>query len=216
MYRDRIEAAHALASKVTQVIQPGALILAIPRGGVGIAKILSELLSVPASLLMVRKIGAPDREELAIGAIAEGDGIYKNGPIIRKLGISGEQFERALQKSKDELHRRLQLYQRPYPLPGCEGRQIFLVDDGLATGATIIAAIDALQRMGAEKIYVAVPVAPPEAIDELLHHGVECICPLVPTQFRSVGCWYEHFDQVSDEEVLEHLAAPCFSGSARK
>jgi predicted phosphoribosyltransferase len=181
------------------------IVLALPRGGVPVAFEISKKLHAPLDLLLVRKLGTPGNSELAMGAIA-GDNIkVLNTQIVHRYGVSQAEVDEVEQKERLELNRRAERYRGQRPYPDFNHKTIIIVDDGLATGATMHAAIDAVKQQNPKKIIVAIPVAPPESIATLLEMVDEVICPLQPRQLSSIGQWYSDFTQVSDATVIDLL-----------
>ena len=205
-FRDRREAGRALARSLEEYAgRPDVVILALPRGGVPVGYEIARALHAPLDLFIVRKLGVPGHEELAMGAIASGGIRVLHEGVIRELGLSEPTVEYVSRAEEDELLRRERVYRGERPLPTLEGRIVVLVDDGLATGSTMRAAIAAVRQQRPAKIVVAVPVAPPETCEELRRDADDVHCTITPTVFFGVGQWYEQFDQTSDEEVLELL-----------
>ena len=185
--------------------QKSVIVLGLPRGGVPVAFEIAQFLNAPLDLMLVRKLGTPHFPELAMGAIASGDIKVLNTQVIRSYAISQDQINEVEQRERKELNRRAEAYRGLRPYPDLTDKTVILVDDGLATGATMHAAIDAVNLKKPSAIVVAIPVAPPESIHELRQKVDEVICPMQPTQLTSIGQWYEIFDQVSDDEVKELL-----------
>lgn len=196
------ELAEALLSYINQ---DNVIVLALPRGGVPVAFEIAEKLHAPLDLLLVRKLGTPGYSELAMGAIASGGIKVLNTQIVHGYGISQPELDAVEEKERLELNRRSELYRGERPYPNLNDKIVILVDDGLATGATMHAAIDAVKQQKPQKIIVAIPVAPPESIDSLAQMVDEVICPLQPRQLSSIGQWYADFSQVSDATVIELL-----------
>jgi putative phosphoribosyl transferase len=183
------------------------LVLALPRGGVPIACELARSLGAPLDLLIVRKLGVPGQEELAMGAIASGGVRVLKPEVISALGLAERAIERVEARERQELERRERAYRGSRPRPAVEGKCVFLVDDGVATGATMRAAIAALRQSNPAKIVVAVPVAPPEAVEQLGQEADEVVCLATPEPFFAIGRWYVEFPQLDDAAVRELLAA---------
>jgi predicted phosphoribosyltransferase len=181
------------------------IVLALPRGGVPVAFEIAKKLEAPLDLLLVRKLGTPGYSELAMGAIASDDIKVLNTKIVHHYGISPTELDAVEQKERLELNRRSELYRGQRPYPDLSHKTVILVDDGLATGATMHAAIDAVKQQSPQKIIVAIPVAPPDSIATLLEMVDEVICPLQPRQLSSIGQWYAEFSQVSDTTVINLL-----------
>jgi len=182
------------------------LVLALPRGGVPVAFELAEGLSAPLDLMLVRKLGTPGQQELAMGAIASGGVRILNEELVSYLGVSPATIEQVAAREKEELERREQAYRGDRPWPGIAGKCVILVDDGVATGATMRVAIKALRRQNPKELVVAVPVAPPDTIAVLRREADDVVCLATPEPFTAIGLWYVNFSQVSDEEVKEQLA----------
>jgi predicted phosphoribosyltransferase len=201
-FRDRRDAGKKLATKLSAYTGRGdVLVLALPRGGVPVGYEVAHALNAPLDIFMVRKLGVPGREELAFGAIASGGIRVLNGDVIRMLGIPDEVINFVARRELEELTRRENLYRGDRSSPDVMNRAIILVDDGLATGASMRAAIAGLRTRQPARIVVAVPVAAPEACDTLRRDADEIVCGVTPDPFYGVGRWYEDFSQVTDEEV---------------
>jgi putative phosphoribosyl transferase len=201
-FKDRKEAGRKLAQKLSAYIgRPNRLILALPRGGVPVAYEVALALSVPLDIFMVRKLGLPGREELAIGAIASGGIRVLNSDIIRMLSVPEEVINFVVRRELQELQRREKLYRGDRPSPEVRDRTIILIDDGLAAGASMRAAVAGLRTQHPARIIVAVPVAAPETCDAVQSEVDEIICAITPEPFYGVSRWYEDFSQVTDEEV---------------
>jgi putative phosphoribosyl transferase len=177
------------------------IVLALPRGGVPVAYQIAKALDVALDLMLVRKLGTPGQRELAMGALASGGARVLNEDIVASLGISEVMIEQAVAEEQRELDRREQAYRGERPRPDIAGQTILLVDDGLATGATMRAAVAALRSQQPARIVVAVPVAPAQTIAVLRREVDEVICLETPEPFMAIGQWYRDFTQVSDSEV---------------
>lgn len=206
IFKDRMEAGRRLAEKLTRYAdQPHVRILALPRGGVPVAYEIAKTLHLPLDVFIVRKLGVPGHEELAMGAITTGGTRVLNEEVIDQLQIPPQLIERVIHNEEKELQRRETSY-RENRLPlQVQGQTIILVDDGLATGSTMLAAVRALRKMDPDRIVVAVPVAAEEICKILKEEVDEMICDLTPEPFHAVGLWYENFSQTSDEEVRDLL-----------
>jgi len=180
-------------------------VLGLPRGGVPVAFEVARKLSVPLDVFLVRKLGAPGQEELAMGAIASGGIVVLNHEVIEALRIAPEIIEAEIAYERVELSRRERLYRGQRPPLDVFGRTVILVDDGLATGSTMRAAVRALRRANPHRLVVAVPTAAPSTCEEFQTIADACVCTITPEPFRAVGLWYENFDQISDEEVCQLL-----------
>lgn len=201
-FRDRTDAGQQLAAQLTAYRdRPDVLVLALPRGGVPVAFEVARQLHVPLDVMIVRKLGVPGQEELAMGAIASGGVRILNKDVVGTLRIPNEVINKIAAREQYELERREQLYRGNRPAYDVRGRTVVLVDDGMATGASMRAAVMAVKQLQAAHPIIAVPVAAATTCDELIAQGNEVICPLKLDILYSVGSWYEHFEQTSDEEV---------------
>jgi putative phosphoribosyl transferase len=206
-YKDRAEAGRLLATALKHYGgRTDVLVLALPRGGVPVAAEVAKELGVTLDLMLVRKLGTPGHEELAMGAIATGGSQVLNEDLIRHLDISSDVIEAVAQKERRELRRREQAYRGGHPVPAMRERCVILIDDGVATGATMRAAVAALRQQDPARIVIAVPVAPPETIADFQKRVDEVVCLATPTPFLGVGRWYQDFSQTSDAEVRALLA----------
>lgn len=207
-FKDRREAGRLLARRLEGYAEhPDVIVLALPRGGVPVAAELAHELGAPLDLFLVRKLGVPGQKELAFGAIAEGGIEVRNESIVRALGMSRELLDRIAVRERLELDRHDQLYRGGRPFPGVHDRTVILVDDGLATGATMEAAVLSLRRLHPVRIVVAAPVGSTDACARLARLADEVACLATPEPFDAVGLWYESFDQTTDAEVRDLLAA---------
>jgi putative phosphoribosyl transferase len=207
LFRDRAEAGRVLADKLASYAhRPDVLVLALPRGGVPVGFEVARALHVPLDVFLVRKLGLPGQEELAMGAIASGGVRVLNEDVVDKLEISDEVLDAVAAEQEQELRRREIDYRDGRKFPDVRGRTIILVDDGLATGSTMRAAVAALRQQRPKRIVVAVPVGASETCAELGEEADEAVCALTPEPFYAVGMWYEDFRQTSDEEVRDLLA----------
>ncbi|HKN88492.1 MAG TPA: phosphoribosyltransferase [Nitrospiraceae bacterium] len=214
VFRDRHEAGRLLAERLAGYAdRPDVVILALPRGGVPVAFEIAAALHVPLDVMVVRKLGVPGHEELAMGAIASGGVQVVNQDVVRHLGLSSAVLESVAATEYQELSRREHAYRGSRESTSVEGRTVILVDDGLATGSTMRAAVAALRRRGPARIVVAVPTAAPETCEELKTEVDEMVCATTPTPFYGVGQWYEDFSQTTDEEVRDLLAQAAPNGS---
>ena len=206
-FRDRSEAGRLLASKLAAYVNhPDVLVLALPRGGVPVAYEVARALGAPLDVFLVRKLGVPGHEELAMGAVATGGVRVLNDQVVRALHIPDYVIDAVAAREQQELARRERLYRGGRPPPDVRGRTVILVDDGLATGATMHAAIKALRQLQPARLVVAVPTAAPETCEALRAEVDEVICAITPEPFYAVGLWYEDFSQTTDEEVRDLLA----------
>lgn len=205
IFEDRADAGRQLAVKLAVHAGEQTRVLALPRGGVPVGYEVACVLQSPLDVFVVRKIGAPGREELAIGAIASGGVRVLNPDTIAVLGVDDRTIEVITQRELLELQRREDAYRGGLPAHDVRDRTVILVDDGLATGASMQAAIVAMRRRGPAAVIVAVPVAPPDTCAVLAQYVDELIVLAMPEPFRGVGMWYKDFSQVSDEEVRDLL-----------
>ncbi|MGD9895964.1 MAG: phosphoribosyltransferase [Candidatus Methylacidiphilaceae bacterium] len=209
-FRDRKEAGRLLAEELLEYGgRKDALLLALPRGGVAVGAEMARILHLPLDVFTVRKLGVPGQEELAMGAIATGGGRVINRSVVASLGIDEETIEEVAAREERELRRREELFRKGLPPLSIRGKIAIFVDDGIATGATMRAAIEAARKLGPAAILAAVPVAPPSVAREMAELVDEWIVLLTPDVFFGVGQWYEEFPQLGDDEVcaLLHEAA---------
>jgi predicted phosphoribosyltransferase len=205
-YKNRSDAGKRLAAKLQiYARRPDVVVLGLPRGGIPVAFEVARELQLPLDVFVVRKMGVPGHEELAMGAIASGGIRVLNEDVVRSLNISRETIESVEKTQSEELKRREQLYRGNRPGLDVRDLTILLVDDGLATGATMRAAVQALRRQKPVSIIVAVPAAAPEACEELGEEADDIVCAITPDPFFSVGSWYQDFSQTTDEEVSQLL-----------
>ena len=205
-FRDRVEAGRILAKLLSHYAnRPGVLVLGLPRGGVPVAFEVAQGLNVPLDVFVVRKLGVPQQEELAMGAIASGGVRVLNQDVIEMLGIPEEVIDAVAARERRELHRRELAFRDHRPPPEMHGRTIILVDDGIATGATMRAAVKALRQLKAARIVVATPTAAPSTVEEMRPEVDELVAVMTPDDFAGVGQWYEDFAQTTDEEVRDLL-----------
>jgi putative phosphoribosyl transferase len=205
-FADRLEAGQLLAGELSRRTYAGnAVVLGLARGGVPVAFAVANQLGLPLEVLVVRKLGVPLQPELAMGAIAGTERILNNR-IINQLGISDEEIEKVVAREQAEMRRREELYRGGRPAAGLDGQMAILVDDGLATGSTMMAAVRYARSLKPVKVIIGVPVGSRDAVNHLRKEADEVICLAIPESFSAVGEWYRHFDQVSDDEVRNLLA----------
>lgn len=200
-FKNREEAGKTLAKALLEYKGKNPLVLAIPRGGVVIAYEVAKALSAPLDLIIPRKIGAPGNPELAIGAVTEDGTTVLNQSVVESLMVSKEYIELAKEEQIKEIKRRVKVYRGGSAPHDLEGKTVILVDDGIATGATVKAAINSIRKKRPRTIVVASPVGPPETVEELKKYADKIVCPVVYEPFFAIGQFYEDFSQVSDEEV---------------
>lgn len=202
---NRQDAGKKLAARLPRYKdEKDAIILALPRGGVPIAYEIASLLHVPFTVLVARKLGAPGEEELAIGAIAEFGGLFLNEELISLMGVTARYIEEVREKELKELARRASVCRR-HEFPDVKGKTVILVDDGVATGATMLAAIDAMRKKQVQAVVVAVPVIANDTVREIEAAADKLLCIEAPRVFLGVGQFYQEFEQVTDEEVVSLL-----------
>lgn len=208
-YRDRDDAGARLADLVLERIgdDPVDLVAGIPRGGVIVAAPVAAVLGVDLDLAVARKLGAPGQPELAIGAVALVGPPLLNKAMIERIGVDDETLGAIVEEERAEALRRERLYRSGRDVPTLDGRVVVVVDDGVATGATVVAVARRMRAAAASRVIIAVPVAPPETIAALEREADDVICPLIPRGFRAVGQWFDDFAQVEDDEVVAALAA---------
>lgn len=207
VFRDRRHAGRVLAQVLAGYAnRSDVFVLALPRGGVPVAYEVADVLHAPLDVLVVRKLGVPGHEEYAMGALASGGMRVLNDEVVQRLGISDAAVDAVTRHEQRELERRERLYRGGRPLPDMRGRTVILVDDGLATGSTMLAAVRAVRAQQPARIVVAVPTAAAETCVQLRSEADEVVCATTPEPFGAVGMWYDDFSQTSDEEVRELLA----------
>ena len=206
IFEDRRDAGRALAGVIKAACKwEDAIVLGLPRGGVPVAFEVARELSLPLDILVVRKLGVPGQEELAMGAIASGGTLVINQIVVHELGISLETIEQVAERERSEIERREQAYRNGRPPAVIEGHTAILIDDGLATGSSMLAAARSL-RPRARKVIVAVPVAAESTCEQLRHEVDQVICAATPEPFFAVGRFYRNFEQTSDQEVRTLLS----------
>jgi len=202
--KNRVEAGKQLA----QALKPAgkdAIVLAVPRGGVVVGFEVAKALGVPLDVIVTKKIGAPDNPELAIGAVAE-DGTYiLDDSLVRQLYVPKGYIEEEVERQRQEIQRRLQRYRGKAPYPSLKNREVIVIDDGVATGATLKATLRLVRNKGAKTVTVAVPVGPPDTIRELEKLADRVVCLLTPEPFYAIGQFYADFSQTEDDEVTDLL-----------
>lgn len=203
-FRDRTEAGRVLAARLNHLREAKPVVVGLPRGGVPVAAEVAAALGAELDVVLVRKIGAPRREELAVGAVGEDGVTVRNDAVLRELGLTWDDLATRVAAARADIARRAAVL-RPGPRPDVSGRTVILVDDGIATGATVIAALRILRHLGAARVVLAVPVAPPDSLRTLAPLADEIVCPATPRHFAAVGQWYEDFSQVPDVQVRRLL-----------
>jgi predicted phosphoribosyltransferase len=216
-FEDRAQAGRWLAERLRRYAgRDDVVVLALPRGGVPVAYEVARALAAPLDVFLVRKLGVPGYEELAMGAIASGGVRVLNADVVRSMGIPPSSIDRVARQEQQELERRERAYRGERPPPRLAGRTVIVVDDGLATGSTMRAAAEALRRLEPARIVVAVPVAAADTCERLGREVDEVVCAATPEPFLAVGRWYEDFSETTDDEVRDLLerAQPLPAGPA--
>ncbi|NRQ30532.1 phosphoribosyltransferase [Nonomuraea sp. NN258] len=204
LFADRAEAGRLLAERLPESRDP--VVLALPRGGVAVAVPVARRLGGDLDVLVTRKIGYPPQPELGVGAVAEGgDPVFDEG-LLNRLGMTPESVSDVVEQERRELERRVRAYRGGRPLPALAGREVIVVDDGLATGGTARAALRAVRGAGPAKVTLAVPVGARDTVEAMEAEADEVVVLRAPADFRAVGQWYAEFDQLTDADVLELLA----------
>ncbi len=215
IFRDRRDAGQRLAAKLgAYAHRPDTLVLGLPRGGVPVAYEVAVALDAPLDIMIVRKLGVPYERELAMGAIASGGVRVLNNDVIAELHISSDVVEAITGEERRELERRERAYRGERPEPVIQGRTVILVDDGIATGATIRAAVTALRQQQPARIIIAAPVAAAVTCAELRPLVDELVCLVTPVELYGIGYWYDHFAQLSDDEMRAYLTSAWQADSA--
>ena len=205
LFRNRAEAGRGLALLMEKYRGPRTLVLGLPRGGVMVAAAVARDLGSELSVIISRKIGAPDNPEYALGAVAEGGGVVINEPEVATLGLTSVWLEAEIRHQEEEIARRIELYRLGAPLPVSRDRPVIVVDDGVATGLTMLAALRTLRNQGALAVVMATPVIPPATLERLRPECDEAIVIAAPDPFYAVGMFYQDFEQVGDDEVIQTL-----------
>jgi putative phosphoribosyl transferase len=200
-FRDRVDAGRLLARQLGPLRDRDPVVVGLPRGGVPVAAEIARELHAPLDIVLVRKIGAPHRAELAAGAVGEDGVTVQNGLVLRGLGLSWEDLSRQVRHERAEIERRAVSLRPGRERVDLAGKMVILVDDGIATGSTVAAATRVVRSLGAGEVVLAVPVAPPDALERMAELTDEVICLHAPARFFAVGQWFEDFRQVSDREV---------------
>lgn len=205
MFTDRRDAGRQLSGRLLRYRDGGGIILALPRGGVPVGYEIARSLRVPLDVFVARKLGAPGQPELALGAVAPGGVRILNGRVVREIGVSDDWIEAVTERELDEVGRRMRRFRGARPEPEIRGRTVILVDDGIATGMTVRAAIRAIHEKGPRRVVLAVPVCAEVTAGALTSEVDALICLRTPSDLWAIGLWYESFHQLEDEEVVELL-----------
>ena len=213
MFRNREEAGRLLAQALVEYVgRPNLVVLGLPRGGAPVARIVADFLGAPMDVFLVRKLGVPWQPELGFGAIAETPGtdppvrVIDQG-LVRECELTQKVIDDITAREQREIDRRSRLYRGTRSMIEVQGKEVIIVDDGLATGSTMLAAVRALRQQGAKRIVVAVPVGPPSICNAIRREADEVVCLSSPEPFEAVGAWYEDFTQVSDREVQQTVSS---------
>jgi putative phosphoribosyl transferase len=209
MFKNRKDAGRRLAARLLKYKDEHPVVLALPRGGVPVAYEVAMALNAPLDVVVVRKLGAPGQPELGIGAVVDGDHPQSvlNEEVVRLLGVSDDYVNREVARELREIRRRQESYRSGRSPEGIEGRTAIVIDDGIATGGSVRAALRGVRRSNPRRLILAVPVAPPETVESLQPEVDELVCLSMPVFFHAVGQFYEDFRQTTDEEVVELLKA---------
>ncbi|PSP93681.1 phosphoribosyltransferase [Halobacteriales archaeon QS_4_62_28] len=204
MFRDRTDAGEQLADTVERRGVDPDIVLTIPRGGLPVGRVVADRFDAPLDVVVAQKIGAPSNPELALGAVAEDGSVWRNDGLIEQVTTSDTQFENERSRTREAAREKANRY-RDGSFPSLAGKRVAVVDDGLATGATMRACLQCVRAADPEQIAVGVPVGPADRLDELREDADEVVCVETPASFRAVGAYYERFGQVSDEEAMTYL-----------
>ncbi len=205
LFRDRVDAGRRLGDALADFAGKNAIVLAIPRGGVVVGFEVARALILPLDVIIPRKIGAPDNPELAIGAMTEDGTLILDESLVRYLRVPEDFIKEESERQKHEIERRLRLYRGEVAYPNLKNREVIIVDDGIATGSTMKAALASVRKRGAKTIVIAIPVGPPSTIKELKKEAERVVCLHTPESFYAIGQFYEDFAQTTDEEVIKLL-----------
>lgn len=203
IFLDRMDAGQKLTDSLYKFKDEDVIVLAVPRGGLAIAYDTIKRLGFKWDLIIPRKIGAPHNKEFAIGAVSVDGSYFINHDYVKMLGISQEYIEKEVSEQTEEIKRRMQEYRGVDTFPEVKDKTVIIIDDGIATGFTILAVIKAVKKQGAKKIILAIPVGPRETIEEFKELVDQVICLYIPEEFYAVGSYYENFEQVAEEEVFK-------------
>ncbi len=211
-FLDRRDAGRQLAGRLSALADADSVVLALPRGGVPVAHEIASRLGASMDVLLVRKLGVPWQPELAFGAVSTGGVTVLNDEVMRAAGLGREEIDAVIDRERAELERRERLYRGERAPVDVSGRTVVLVDDGIATGSTVRAALRALSARGAARTIVAAPVAAPETVEALRREADDVVCVETPPDLVAIGFWYRDFSPVADEEVLEILESGLTGG----
>ncbi|WP_136068036.1 phosphoribosyltransferase [Modicisalibacter radicis] len=209
-FDDRHDAGERLAGRLQRSTYRNPLIVGLPRGGVPVAARIAHALEAPLEVLIVRKLGVPGHEEFAMGALASGDVSVLDTALVERLGVDDNALQRVIDRERAELERREARFRGERSFPSLAGRDVIVVDDGIATGSTMRAALQAIRKLGAQRCILAVPVAPADSLESLRGEADETLCLATPADFSAVGQWYRRFEQTDDDEVRACLAEQAY------
>ncbi|MDZ5810203.1 phosphoribosyltransferase family protein [Halorubrum sp. AD140] len=207
MFTDRTDAGRRLADAVEDRDVEADIVLAIPRGGLPVGRVVADRLGVPLDVVSARKIGAPGNREFAIGAVASDGTVWLNEPAIDEFGVADAYVADQIDRQREAARAAVERYRRDRPPLELRGKRVVVVDDGTATGATAIACVRAIRNAGADRVVVATPVSPPDTVERLSAEADRVICVVTPPYFSAVGQFYESFEQVPDERARAYLTA---------
>ncbi len=205
LFNDRRDAGRRLAKRLAAEDLPNPVVEGIPRGGVVVAHEVAKALGAPLDVVISRKVGAPGNPELAVGAVAPDGALVLDHALVKALGVDERYLKEEAARQREEIARRLNRYRQGAPAIAVTGASVVVVDDGIATGATVLAALRGLRAAGPARLVLAVPVAPPDTLQRLSAEADAVVCLATPEPFYAVGQFYRHFEQTSDEEVMELL-----------
>ena len=205
VFADRAEAGRRVAALLDSHEFEPDLVLAVPRGGLPVGRVVADAAGVPLDVVVARKIGAPDNPELAVGAVAADGSLWRNGSLIDELGLDERHLIDGIEREREAARAKLARYRGDRPAPDLAGRRVLVVDDGVATGATMIACLRSVRGAGAAAVGVAVPVGPPDTVERLHDEADAVLAVETPPHFRAVGSFYRAFEQVSDDEAVTYL-----------
>lgn len=206
MFENRTDAGRRLAELLDDHDIQADIVLAIPRGGLPVGRAVADYFDLPLDIIAARKIGAPGREELAVGSVGSDGTVWLNDELIDELGVTKGYLDDQIEMEYERARGKVERYRGERDAPDVRGQRVLLVDDGVATGATTIACLRQLRDAGAARVTLGVPVAPPETVDRLRAEADEVVCVETPPSFRAVGQFYRTFDQISDEQALAFLS----------
>lgn len=207
LFQNRVDAGRQLARELQVYREQSPLVLGLPRGGVPVAAMIARELRAPLDIWVVRKVGAPFQPELGIGAVAEGEEVFIDEVTAGFFGVSPEEVEQLLAQKRAEVAERAKLFRHGRQPPDVHGRTVIVIDDGIATGGTVRAAVRALRKRGAKRIVLAVPVASSQALESMRAEVDEVVCLHSDPNLTAIGLWYQDFSQTSDEEVIKYLGS---------